>query len=149
MGAINEVIAAVSSVVTTRAGWACTTNWDNPNPPCVLLFPDDIGDGVSYYRAFARGVVDLMVVAHVLVPSTNQEAAVVALYDAISPDGATSLPAAIAADPTLGTAETNGAGTWSATVSRIDEIGPVFDASGAVRFIGAKAHIRVQARGDR
>lgn len=149
MGAVNDVLAAVRSVITATSGWSCTTNWDNPNPPCVLLFPDTIGDATSYYKAFARGVVDLPVVAHVLVGSTNQEAGVERLYDAISPDGATSVVAAIAVDQTLGTAEQNGAGTWSAVVTQVDEIGPVFDTSGAVRFIGAKVHVRVQTRGDR
>ncbi len=144
MGAINDVLRDVASVITTKTGWPCTTNWDNPIVPGVLLFPDDIGDD-TYYRAMQRGVVTLELVAHVLVASVNQEGGVDALYDAISPDGATSVPAAIAADPTLGTGELNGGGRWSAKVKRVDDIGPVFDeATRAVRFIGAKVRIHVQ-----
>lgn len=152
MSSINEVIDALSATITAATGWKCTQNWDNLNPPCVLVYPDSIGDGGTYYQAMARGVVTIPVIANVLVGSTNNVGQARSLYDAISPFGAKSIPQAIHLNPTLGTNadEQNGAGSMSAVVVRVDEIGPVFDeATRTVRFIGAKVRINVQTTGDR
>lgn len=150
MSSINDVIDAVAATITAATGWQCTQNWDNPPVPCVLIYPDDLGEGDSYYQAMQRGVVTIPVVANVLVPSTNNVGQQRRLNDAISAFGATSIPQAIHQNPTLGTNadEQNGAGTMSAKVARVDEIGPTntFDGN---RVIQAKVRIHVQTRGDR
>lgn len=152
MSTITEVIDALAATITAATGWSCTQNWDNPNPPCVLLYPDSLGDGGTYYQAMARGVVTIPIVANVLVSSTNSVGQARNLYDAVSPFGASSIPQAIYQNPTLGTNadEQNGAGTMSAVVVRVDDIGPVFDeTTRMLRYIGAKVRIDVQTRGDR
>lgn len=153
MSSINDVIDAISATITAATGWQCTMNWDSPNPPCVLLYPDSIGEGDSYYQAMARGVVTIPVVANVLVGSVNNVGQARQVYDAISPFGATSIPQAIHQNPTLGTdpdEATAGVATMTASVTRVDEIGPVFDeATRTMRFIGAKVRIQVMTRGDR
>lgn len=150
MSSINEVIDALSSTITAATGWQCTQNWDSPPVPCVLIYPDDLGEGDTYYQAMARGVVTIPVVACVLVGSTNNVGQQRRLNDAISPFGATSIPQAVHENPTLGTNadEQNGAGDMSAKVARVDEIGPTTTFDGT-RVIQAKVRIQVQTRGDR
>ena len=151
MSSINEVIDAISATITAATGWTCTQNWDNPPVPCVLIYPDDLGEGDTYYQAMSRGVVTIPVVACVLVSSTNNVGQQRRLNDAISPFGATSIPQAIHANPTLGTdpdEATGGVATMTASVARVDEIGPTSTFDGT-RVIQAKVRIQVMTRGDR
>jgi len=150
VSSINEAIDALSATITAATGWACTQNWDNPPVPCVLLFPDDLGEGESYYQAMGRGVVTIPIIANVLVASTNNVGQSRILNDAISPFGPTSIPQAIHQNPTLGTNpdEQNGAGIMSAKVARVDEYGPSTTFAGT-RVIQAKVRIHVMTRGDR
>ena len=152
MSSINDVIDAVAATITAATGWQCTQNWDNPPVPCVLLYPDDLGEGDTYYQAMSRGVVTIPVVACVLVGSTNNVGQQRRLNDAISPFGDSSIPQAIHQNPTLGTdpdESTAGAdAAMTAKVARVDEIGPtaMFDGT---RVIQAKVRIQVMTRGDR
>lgn len=152
MSSINEVIDAVSATITAATGWQCTDNWDNPPVPCVLLYPDDMGTDGSYWQSMNRGVVKVPIVANVLVSSTNNVGQSRKLNDAISAFGATSIPQAIAQNPTLGTdpneATAGAAATMTATVSGVSEYGPTATFAGT-RVIQAKVHIEVMTRGDR
>lgn len=152
MSSINEVIDALSATITAATGWRCTTNWDNPPVPCVVLYPDDIGDGDTYYESFGGGMIRLPVVANVLVSSVNNAGQTRVLYDAIGPFGATSIPRAILENTTLGTdpdeATGGAAARMSASVTAVNEIGPthLFDGT---RVVQAKVRIKVLTRGDR
>lgn len=151
MASINDVIDALSSTITAATGWTCTQNWDNPPVPCVLLYPDDLGEGDTYYQAMARGVVTIPIVACVLVSSTNNVGQQRRLNDAISPFGATSIIEAVFENATLGTdpdEATGGVATMTASVARVDEIGPTTTFDGT-RVIQAKVRIQVMTRGDR
>lgn len=152
MSSINDVIDALSATITAATGWQCTQNWDSPPVPCVLLYPDDLGEGDSYYQAMNRGVVTIPVVACVVVASTNNVGQQRRLNDAISPFGATSIPQAIHQNPTLGTdpneATAGADAAMSAKVARVDEIGPTSTFDGT-RVIQAKVRIHVMTRGDR
>lgn len=151
MSTINEVIAAVSKTITAGSKWKCTENFDKPNPPVVLLYPDDIGEDESYFNAMARGVVTIPIVACVMVASVNNVAQTRRLYDAISGSGATSIVQAIFQNPTLGTdpnEATGGVATMTAHVARVDEIGTANTFDG-VRVVQAKVRIHVKCRGDR
>lgn len=151
MSSINEVIDALSATITAATGWQCTQNWDNPPVPCVLLYPDDIGGEGAYFDTMARGLVTIPIVANVLVASTNNVGQQRRLNDAISPFGATSIIQAVFQNVTLGTdpdEATGGVATMTASVERVDEIGPTTTFDGN-RVIQAKVRIQVMTRGDR
>jgi hypothetical protein len=141
MSTINTVLDALKATIEAATDWKCTTNWDAARAPCVLLYPDEIGEGGTYYEAMCRGVVTIPIVASVIVSSVAVDSQTAKLYDAISGSGPTSIPQAIHQAPTLGRADA------SAKVASVTEIGPsnTFDGT---RIIQAKVHIAVQTRGD-
>lgn len=141
MSTINTVLDALKATIESATEWRCTTNWDATRVPCVLLYPDDLGEGGTYYETMQRGVVTIPIVAAVLVSSVVVDSQVAKLYDAISGSGPTSIPQAIHQAPSLGLADS------SSKVSSVTEIGPASTADGT-RIIQAKVHITVQTRGD-
>lgn len=151
MASIDTVAERLCTTITFVTGLRCTQITDQPNPPCVIVYPDAEIGGETYYEAFKRGVCTLPFVAQILVPSTDMRGAQKVLNGIISPSGATSIPAAIFAAPTLGTSATESpaddATTMTAHVTRVSEYGFTGD-PGNPRWLSAKVHIEVMVRGD-
>lgn len=150
MASINDVADRLAELVTARTGLPCTQIVDAPHPPCVMIYPDDIGD-TTYFEAFQRGVVKYRMVLHVLAPSMDVAGQQRLLNDIISPFGARSIPEAIYRNPTLGTSATEAPAdsttTMTASVGALTEYG--FVEAGGARFLQAKLRVDVLTRGDR
>lgn len=150
MATINDVIVNLSKTITNGTGWRCGPLSDNPNVPCVEVWPDNIGGGESYYDAMKRGVVNLPFVAYVLIGSTALRTDQLKLLEAISPHGPRSIPQSIFNAPTLGTSQTESisdpATSMTAHVVGVDDYG--FTDSPAGRLLGAKVRVNVMVRGD-
>lgn len=150
MASINDIADRLCEVISSVTGLPCTQIVDQPQAPCVMVYPDTIG-GDTYYEAFRRGVVTVPMVCSVLVPSGELSGMQRLLNDAVSPFGNLSIPEAIHLNPTLGTADDEATASSSAAMSAktagMPEYGFVDSPSG--RLLQAKLRIEVMTRGDR
>jgi len=150
MASLNDAIDAVIATIKTHTGINRVHGiTDLPNPPCVMVYPDEqIGDGTTYYRAFKGGQIVYPVVANVIVAATSLEAAQRWLHDAIAAEGTMSIPYAIFSHPTIGESATESTGdavTFTASVTGVDNYGLADAPNG--RVLQARVRIAVQTQG--
>ncbi len=145
---INDIIDAISTVVTSATGLRCVGVSDNPPTPCALVYVGDNIGSDSYYRAMRGGVTDIpIIVEPVYASSSSLKTAARAINDHISPFGATSIPLAILNAPTLDLAPSVASPDVNYTVSveSVTDVGAVFDSTGTtIRFWRARIRVNVK-----
>lgn len=113
---INDVIDALCEIIESETGLRCGPFVDQPVLPAAMIYPDDIG-GETYYRTMKGGTFELPLVLEVVCSAADVAGQQRWLNDVISPDGDRSIPRAVLANPTLGTAADENTGNATASLS--------------------------------
>lgn len=139
---LNDVIDRLCDVVAST-GVRATPFVDKPVLPCALVYPDDLIEG---YGTMRGGTWTVPMVVQVLASTVDLAGQSRWLHAAISPWGEQSIPAAILAAKTLGTAPDENPGhaeaCMSAAFKRTTEYGLGLLLDGT-RVLSAKAHVDV------
>lgn len=101
MSTLTELRVALASAVDAMAGITATALAPaSPRPPCALILPGS--PAIEYEQNFTDTDAWYSFTIRVLVGTENQQGAQTLLDSFLAPSGASSVRAALTADPTLG-----------------------------------------------
>jgi hypothetical protein len=133
MAVLSDVRTALAAAVDNVPGLRATGQMSGEiNPPVAVIVPAR-GTFISYSETFEQNVVDMSLEIVLLVSYADERAGQLLLDGYLSATGASSVRAAIAADPTLG-----GVVDW-ATLEQADGYGMI--SWGGIDYLGARLQV--------
>ena len=136
MSTPTQIRTALASAINAISGISCTAKVPaNPRPPCAIILP--ASPFIEYEQNFTDADSWLNFTVRILTGTESQQGAQTLLDSFLAPSGASSVRAALAADPTLGGV------AIGLRVPQVNNYGAFV--YGEALFLGAELSVRVYA----